>query len=181
MISDDGALNCELDKFIITPGATVDPGNTNHVPGIIVTTGEGVQLSTEWLQNQILYDPDFATLQNTHRAEVTMGFLCLHFDPDMVARISDEVLALVVSSELLLRQAWEWLIEYQPKGQTSPKLARKATDQDAFENYYEATVNLQLVYQYSTITRIESRRMQDYDLVGRNEVARSVDVTSESS
>lgn len=181
MIDGDSGLDCDLDKFTIRPGNIIDPGNTNNVPGIIVTTGEGVRLEQPWITSQMIDEPDYATMKNIHQATVDIALMCLHFDADMVAKISDEVLALVVSNEVPLFTAWEWLLLYTPSAQTSPKLARKAENPEAFENYYESIVQLKLTYEYSTITRVESRRMQDYTLSGPHTLATSIDVTSEKS
>lgn len=181
MIDDESGLACDLDNLTIRPGNIIDPGNTNNVPGIIVTTGEGVRLEQPWLTSQMIDEPDYATMKNIHQATVDIALMCLHFDADMAAKMSDEVLALVVSNEVPLFTAWEWLLLYSPAGQTSPKLARKATDPEAFENYYESIVQLKLTYEYSTITRVESRRMQDYTLSGAHSPGMSVDVTSERS
>lgn len=158
-------LTCTFDDLTVKPGNIIDPGNTNNVPGIIITTGEGIQLETPWINAQIVETPDYATIGNVHQATVTITIMCLHFDADMVAMMSDEVMALLVSAEVPLWQAWGWMLLYRPLGQTSPRLARKATDPEAFENYYESSANVQIQYEYSTVTRQESRRMQDYMLV----------------
>lgn len=174
-------LACEIDKFTIQPGNIIDPGNTNHVPGIIITTGEGISYETPWMQAQMLRSPDFATARNVHSAKVNMTFSCLHFDADVVAKISDAILAFGVSSEILLFETWNWLKYWHPVQQTSPHLARKAQEPEAFENYYEAQVIFELSFEYGTITRRESRRMQDYVLGGDHDAARtSVDITKDS-
>lgn len=159
---DHDGLSCTFDDLVVKPGNIIDPGNTNNVPGIIITTGEGIQLETPWISAQIVETPDYATMRNVHQATITVAIMCLHFDPDMTAMMSDEVMALLVSAEPYLWEAWEWMLLYRPQGQSSPKLARKATDPEAFENYYESVASVQVQYEYSTVTRQESRRMQDY-------------------
>ncbi len=170
----DSDLECRLDGMHIVPGAVIDPGNTNNVPGIVITTGEGVNMDRPWLIAQVDKEPDFATQENVHWATVNMTFVCLDFDADICAKIADAVMFALVSIEPMLLETWRWLKQYKPKQQTSPQLARKATDQNAFEDFYESRVIVELQYVYATLTRRESRRMQDYaftgDVVGINSV-----------
>lgn len=158
-------LACEVDKFTVKPGAIIDPGNTNNVPGIIITTGDGINYETPWIHAQINRQPDFATDKNVHLAKVNMTMVCLHFDADIVAKISDEVMACLTAYEVLFQETWNWLQLWRPVQQTSPQLARKAQDPEAFENFFESRVVVELTYEYGNVLRRESRRMQDYMLL----------------
>lgn len=168
-------LACKIDKFHIAPGAVIDPGNTNMVPGIIITTGDGVSLDTPWISAQVERTPDYATTRNVHLASVPMTMICYEYDADLCAKISDAVLYALVTAEPMFFETWNWLVQYRPKQQTSPQLSRKATDQESFENFYESRVVVEVQYEYGTVTRRESRRMQDYTLHGPHEAINTVD------
>lgn len=171
-------LACRIsdgDGLHIAPGSVIDPGNTNMVPGIIITTGDGISLDRPWLMAQVERNPDFATVHNVHLATVNMTFVCYDFDADICAKMSDAVMFAMVSIEPMLLETWPWLKQYRPKQQTSPQLSRKATDQNAFEDFYESRVIVELLYEYVTVTRRESRRLQDYGIGGEVAVTNSVD------
>ena len=157
-------LECKLDKLHISPGTVIDPGNTNMVPGVLITTGDGINYEKPWINSQWVAEPDYASMRLTHMAKVNMTFVCSDYDPDVVAKISDEVMAALVGLEPLLYDTWNWLKDYKPVQQTSPQLAKKGAEQDSYDNYYESRVIFEVTYEYATETRIESRRMQDFML-----------------
>lgn len=162
------ALECVVNsKLKIEAGTAVDPGNTENVPSIIVSAGEGLQLSKPWLRApQFNIGGDYSTQANMHQCDVSLNFLVRHFDAAIADQMADALMMLLIGGEQQIRNTWRWVVEYIPLGQTEAKRARKAQDPEAFEDWYEATVSVKLVYIMSVTVRQESKRIAEIKVQG---------------
>lgn len=157
------ALAClPANKLKIYAGSSVDPGDTENVPSIVVSTGEGIQLQRPWLRApQGNVGGDFSTDVNMHICDVTLSFKVRHYDSDIADMMADALMMLLIGAEQQVRRTWTWVSDYVPTAQTEAKRARQATDPEAFEDWYEATVALKLTYVMSVTVRQESKRMAE--------------------
>lgn len=173
------ALAClPSNKLKIYAGSSVDPGDTENVPSIVVSAGEGLQLSKPWLgAPQGNLGGDFSTQINMHQVDVTLSFKVRHYDSDIADMMADALMMLLIGSEQQILRTWTWVRDYAPVGQTEAKRARQATDPEAFEDWYEATVSLKLIYDMKVTVRLESKRIAEVVMKSRREFpSESIDV-----
>lgn len=159
----EDALECVANgKLKIEPGTAVDPGNTENVPSIIVSTGEGLQLSKPWIgAPQGNLGGDYSTQINMHQCDVAVNFLVRHFNADIADQMADALMMLLIGSEQQIRNTWTWVVDYAPVNQTEAKRARQAQDPESFEEWYEARVAVKLTYIMSVAVRQESKRIAE--------------------
>lgn len=157
------ALAClPANKLKIYAGSSVDPGDTENVPSIVVSAEGGLQLSKPWISApQGNIGGDFSTQVNMHQCEVTLSFKVRHYDSDIADMMADALMMLLIGSEQQIVQTWSWVIDYVPVAQTEAKRARQAADPEAFEDWYEATISLKLVYVMAVTVRQESKRIAE--------------------
>lgn len=157
------ALAClPANKLKIYAGSSVDPGDTENVPSIVVSTGDGVQVQRPWLRApQGNMGGDFSTDINMYISKVTIHFKLRHYDSDIADMMADALMMLIIGSEQQVRRTWTWVSDYVPMAQVEAKRARQATDPDAFEDWYEASVTLELTYVMAVAVRMESKRIAE--------------------
>lgn len=148
----------------IEAGARTDPGDTENVPGITISLSEGINFQRAGLSNQTPQNPDFSSEANVYLATSKVQFVCRDYDANIAGMMADALLMFLVSIEQHLRQTYRWLGIYHPLNQTEPRREKKATDPEAFEDWYESVLTMELTYTYSTFTAIESKRLKDYSI-----------------
>lgn len=162
----ENSLACVTkNKLKIYSGSSTDPADTENVPSIVVSAGEGLQLSCPFLRApQGNVGKDYSTEINMHQCEVMLTFLIRHYDSDIADMMADALMMLLIGAEQQVRRTWTWVIAYLPTAQTEAKRARQATDPDAFEDWYEARVSIKLIYIMSVTVRQESKRLEEVHL-----------------
>ena len=162
------ALACVTkNKLKIYSGSSTDPADTENVPAIVVSSGDGLQLSCPFLRApQGNIGGDYSTEVNMHQCDVAITFLVRHYDSDIADMMADALMMLLIGSEQQIRQTWPWIIAYLPTAQTEARRARQATDPEAFEDWYEARVTIKLIYMMSVTVRQESKRLEEVHLHG---------------
>ena len=153
----------------IAPGGTHDPGNTENVPGILVSIGDGISYSKEWIDAKGTTSPDFASHTNVRTATVKLTFIHRHIDAEIAGIMCDLTTMFITAIEEKIRRTFNWVRGYDIDSQTEPKRARKATDPEAFEDFYESMSTLTIVYTYSVFVAEESKRLKDYSIMSQNE------------
>lgn len=150
-------------QLSISAASVQDPGNTEQVPGIIVSCDQGVQFERPWLSSEGASSPDFSSNERLWIAKVNLKFMCKHYDADVACMMSDFTTMFLAAIEPVLRETFNWILDYKPAAQTEPTLTQKTQTEDATK-WYESTVNFELNYRYSVFTARESKRIKDYSL-----------------
>lgn len=154
-------LECLANGIKVEPGSVADPGNTENVPGVIISIPEGIEFSREWMDADPAPSPDYSTHYNTNIGKVRVIFVCRHYDANIAGMMADAVTMYLTGMETLLKETYHtWLMDYKPVTVTEPKRARKAENQNAFENWYEATSVFELTFTYIILARRESKRLK---------------------
>jgi hypothetical protein len=148
-------------QLSIQPASVQDPGDTENVPGILVSCDQGIQFSKEWISVEGKESPDFASHDRIWLAKANLVLVCKHYDADTACMMSDFVTMFLTAMDPVLRDTFDWLLDYKPITQTEPKLTQKTQTEDATK-WYESTVTFELLYRYSVFVARESKRLKDY-------------------
>lgn len=150
-------------QITIQPASALDPGNTEHVPGILVSCDQGIQFDRQWLSSEGVSSPDFSSNERLWLAKVSLKFVCRHYDADIACTMSDFVTMFLTAIEPVLYETFNWILDYKPAAQTEPTLTQKSQTEDATK-WYESTVSFSMTYRYSVFVARESKRLKDYGL-----------------
>lgn len=150
-------------KLNITAAGAYDPGNTQLIPGIFVSLMGEVQFSRLGLQNTTSLSRDTARRSESLLATTNVQIKCSHRDADISCAMADTCLLFLFAAIQHMKNAWGWLRHVEIKAQTEPKLAQQS-ETDTTNKWYDSTLVIQLVYQYSIIVDTESKRLKEYTL-----------------
>lgn len=153
------------DQIYISSGSSADPGDTEQVPGIIISCDkQGVALNRPWINSKGAESPDTSSHNRVYVGKVTMQFTCMHFDADVACIMADYVLLFITALEQVIKETFLWLLDYKPVNQTEPTLTQKVQTEGA-SKWYESVVSLELDYEYAVFLARESKRLKDFELV----------------
>lgn len=156
----EDALGCLREsKINIQAGSRLDPADTENVPGILISCGEGLQFEKPTLSAQVQGSPDFSRVDNVHQAKVTIQFTCRHYDGNIAGYMSDALVMFFCAIEPVLRDTYHWVDEYKPVQQTEPRRSRKVENPEAFEDFYESVFTLEIWYTHIAVLHLESLRL----------------------
>ena len=151
-------------SIYIKPGGVNDTGDTESVPGIIITCGkEGISYEPVGMGLYSSFTPDTAGRTISYKSYVNISFVCRHKDADVSAMVSDYVLFVLVSATPLFYTTFSWLLNYVPVQQTEPTLTQKSQTEGASQ-WYESTVIVRLDYEYAIASYIESKRLKAIEI-----------------
>lgn len=150
-------------QISIQSASVQDPGDTEHIPGIIVSCDQGIQFEKQWLSSEGPGSPDFASNERIWLAKASLKFVCRHYDADTACMMSDFTTMFLTAMEPVLYDTFNWILDYRPAAQSEPTLTQKSQTEDATK-WYESTVNFTLTYRYSVFIARESKRLKDYGL-----------------
>lgn len=165
----EDALGCltysddEKDSNIsINPGSTVDPGNTENIPGILVKVDGGVNFAEVAFSPIASESEDTSNWQQSLHATANINILSRNYDADICCVMGDINMLFLFSLYQRLFETWNWLRGYTIKTQTEPKLTQ--VDEEDPTKWYESSVVIELKYEYNTFAARESKRLKDYTL-----------------
>lgn len=152
----------------IAPSSTIDPGDTQNVPGILISLGQGVQYTHPAMQPYINEAPDTSEISLTSIASADITILCRDKDADVCCMMGDLCTLFLFAMTERLYNTWSWLRTYQIQGQTEPKITQAEGGTDDTK-WYESTITIKIEYEYSVFTARESKRMKDFSLEAEGE------------
>lgn len=147
----------------ISPSSIIDPGDTQNVPGILISLGNGVQYTHPSMQPYINESPDTSAVSLTSLASTTLTVLCRDRDADVCCMMADLCTMFLFALTERLFNTWSWLRIYQIQSQTEPKITQAEGSQDDTK-WYESTLTIKIEYEYSVFTARESKRLKDFSL-----------------
>lgn len=151
-------------EIYIHAASVFDPGDTEQVPGIIVSMGErGVQMQKAGWDTTATRTSDFSGRTVFYIASVDVVVTCRHANADVSCMMGDYVALYLAVLEDKLRNSKGWLTDYELVGQTEPKLVSLNQESSA-STWFESTVTLRLKYNYSAFAAQESKRLKDFSL-----------------
>lgn len=159
-----GCLTWDKDNAIteltIQPGSAIDPGDTENVPGIIVSCGkDGVRYTRPYNDALSALSPDTSAGTLTYIAEVNVEVLCRNNDADIACVMADYVMLFLSAVGPLLRRTFRWFLDYTPVSQTEPVSVSKS-ESDPTARWYETTVTFKIEYSYDISIFEESQRLK---------------------
>lgn len=158
----------------INPGSTIDPGDTQNVPGILISLGQGVQYEKVGMLPYLNESPDTASTELVNIASTTLTILCRDKDADVCCMMADLCTLFLFALTERLFNTWSWLRTYELQGQTEPKITQTEGAQDDTK-WYESTVTIKLEYEYRVFLARESKRLKDFTLEADSEGLSLVD------
>lgn len=155
--------NSPTNKISITAGSTIDPGDSENVPGIVVSLGDnGVTYTHPTLNSTSFMSSDTSVINRTATAEVDLTFLFRDRSSDVCCQMADLMAMFLFAMYDRLFETWRWLAKYELKQQTEPKLTTKG--EDTSNKWYECTLVFSLAYNYTVMVARESKRLKDFTL-----------------
>lgn len=156
--------NAADNNIDIKPGGVDDPGDTESVPGILISCGkEGITYEPFAMGLYTSFTPDTAGRTISYKSAVNVSFVCRHKDADVSAMMSDYVLFVLASATPLFYNTFSWILNYIPTQQTEPTLTQKSQTEGASQ-WYESTVIVRLDYEYAIASYEESKRIKAIEL-----------------
>lgn len=146
-------------KLTIKPSTTNDPGDTEDIPGIVISIPEGVNYEPVGFTPIAQESDDTSNWQQSLMATANITIISRNYDADMCCTMSDINTLFLFSLYQRLFETWNWLRNYTLKQQTEPKMSQ--TSEEDPTKWYESTVVLELKFEYNTFASRESKRLKD--------------------
>lgn len=162
------ALSCRTysddasSKINIRPAGVNDPGDTELIPGIVISLGDGLQLERLGIGDTSHESSNMSVRVPAYKGAVNVIFKCRDFDSDISCYMADMLLMFFTAIQESLYETWGWLLDYRPKLQTEPQIKSKEGDTDT--KWYESTVQLELGINYSVFTAREAPPLKDFSM-----------------
>ena len=151
-------------ELYIHASSVKDPGDTEQIPGIIVSMGDaGVELDRVSWDTTGSYTPDFSARVVNYMAAANVVITCRHANADVACMMSDYVLLYMMVMEDKFRDSKGWIRDYAVKNQTEPKLTSLAQESGA-ATWYESSVTINIKYAVSAFVARESKRLKDFSV-----------------
>lgn len=150
-------------QLSITAKGAYDPSNTQLVPGIQVSLAEGVQFNRQGARNTLAVSKDTARETLALQARANVQIRCSHKDADISCAMADMCMLFFMAAIKHINQAWGWVDYIDIVQQTEPKLNQQS-ESDSSNKWYDSTLVIQIVYQYSINIDTESKRLKEYTL-----------------
>lgn len=143
----------------ITAQGAYDPGNTENIPGIVISLGDGLKLERLGIGDTAHTGANFSVRIPAYKGTLDVVFKCRDYDADVSCYMSDLLLLFFTSIQERMYETWGWLISYAPSTQTEPELKTKEGDSDT--KWYESTVRLNITLAYEVFTSREAPPLKD--------------------
>lgn len=151
-------------ELYIHASSVKDPGDTEQIPGIIVSMGDaGVELDRVSWDTTGSYTSDFSARVVHYMAAANVIITCRHANADVACMMSDYVLLYMMVMEDKFRYSKGWIRDYVVRNQTEPKLTSLAQESGA-ATWYESTVTVNIKYEVSAFVARESKRLKDFSV-----------------
>lgn len=148
---------------ILAKGAK-DPADTNNVPGIFVSLGDGVSYQFDALSDIHTSSINYSkqTVDTLGTAQVTIK--CSAEDADVSCAMCDTCMMFMMGTKPKVMKAWKgWLRDYRVIRQTEPAL-QSLSGGDSTYKWYDSTLVIQLIYHYSVDTVHESKLLKGFTI-----------------
>lgn len=149
-------------KLTIKPSTTNDPGDTEDIPGIVISLEEGVKYDQVGMSPIARESEDTANWQQSLLATTNINIISRNYDADVCCVMSDINALFLFSLYQRLFETWNWLRDYSLVTQTEPKMAQTAEEDPT--KWYESRVVVKLAFEYNTFTARESKRLKDFSV-----------------
>lgn len=143
---------------IFSKGA-YDPGNTENIPSVVVSLGDGLRLERLGIGDTAYTGDNFSVRIPAYKGTLDVIFTCRDYDADVSCYMSDLLLLFFTALQERMHETWGWLISYTPSLQTEPELKTKDGDTDT--KWYESTVRLSITLSYEVFTSREAPPLKD--------------------
>lgn len=167
-LDSDGFLNClhydkEASKRTINISAkgTQNPSDTEHVPGITVSLGDGVNFGLNVINDTMVTSDDTARLTSMTQGTVNITIKCSDYDPDVSCAMADACMLFIMGTKPRVMEVWGWISDYRVVKQTEP-IRSQLSGEDTSTPWYDSTLVIQLTYDYAVDIELESKRLKDY-------------------
>ena len=149
-------------RLEIAPSSVINPGNTQNVPGILISFQNGVTYNPVAVSPEINESEDTGSTEFISLASTELTILCRDFDADICCAMGDLCAMFLFAMYERLMDTWSWLKIYRLVSQSEPKITSKS-DTDTTK-WYESTVTFHLEYDYRVFVGRESKRMKDFSI-----------------
>lgn len=150
-------------RINISAASVDDPYDTENVPGIVVSLGEGVRYQFPAMTDITTASADNSRLRVMTNGDVNITIQCYAWSADTACAMADQAMLFLMAVKPKVKQAWGWLKDYRPAAQTEPKLAQQA-GAGTSTKWYGSTLTFSMQYDYSVISLQESKRLKDYSI-----------------
>lgn len=147
-------------KLQINAAGAFDPYDTNNIPGITISLGDGVEFNTPAINPTYISSRDFARETTVSLGTANIQITCRDKNADISCAMADACLLFCTAIRKTLFNTWGWLKEYRIIKQTEPKLNKISEESNL--QWYDSSLVIQIVYQYSIDIEIESKRLKDF-------------------
>lgn len=144
-----------------------DPANTDNIPGITVSLGEGLNYDLPAIRDWEVSSPDFS--QHTVRTlgDVKLIIKCQDYNADVSCAMADLCMLFIMGVKLRILQTWgNWIKDIRVVQQTEPKLAQNS-ESDSSVKWYESAVVIHIKFEYAVDSVQESKRLKTFTLLNQ--------------
>lgn len=150
-------------KLNVEAKGAYDPADTESVPGVMVSLGEGVQFNRIGIHDTRVTSKDFSRVTDTSLATVIITVTCSHKNADVSCGLADMCTLFLTAAKKHIYKSWGWVKQIDIVKQTEPKL-EQPSQQDSTAKWYDSTVAIQLIYEYSINIETESKRLKEFTI-----------------
>lgn len=142
----------------IQPASVIDPGDTQNIPGILVSVPGGLAYQRPMLNPNKWLSPDYSITGNVAFGKAKVQFLCRDRDADIACLMSDLLMTVMLAARGPVLKMWhQWLLDYDLSTQTEPEL--KTNPDDATQRWYESSAVIELTLAVGATAHMESKRL----------------------
>ena len=149
-------------RLTISPETNFDPGDSELVPGIYISLGQGVSYQAPSMQPYVNESLDTASTELSTLASTTITVKCLDKDAHISCLMADMCTMFLFAMTERLHDTWSWLRIYQLQGQSEP--VKKSSEGNDDTHWYESSVVFKIEYEYRVFTARESKRLKDFSV-----------------
>lgn len=142
-----------------------DPSDTNNVPAVVLSLGEGISYDIPVINDVVDSDPSHAVFSTHSIGTAIVTVNCKARSADEACMLSDLVAMFITAVKVRVASAWgRWLRDYRLVRQTEPVL--KQTGSESSVVWYESSVAFRLSFGYNVRTVQESKRLKGSSVYG---------------
>lgn len=149
-------------RLTISPETNFDPGDSELIPGIYISLGEGVSYQMPAMQPYLNESPDTSTTELATMASTSITIKCLDKDAHISCLMADMCAMFLFAMTERLFDTWSWLRNYQLQAQSEP--TKKTAEGNDDTHWYESTLVFKIEYEYRVFTARESKRLKDFSV-----------------
>lgn len=167
---DNGALSCLLysddikeKSLSVEVKGAFNPDETSTVPGVTISFEQGINFQRIGSEDFRVTSSDFARETSSSLATTNIKITCSHKDADISCALADMCVLFLTAAKKHIKNAWGWVLQMDIVQQTEPTM-NKQSEQDSTARWYESSVAIQLIYEYSINIETESKRLKEFSI-----------------